>query len=173
MKISDIIVENQQQSNDPSLASLRQLFSHNPELLSYIQRAYQSPRSSGDMGLAIDIGTAEYEASKDKKAQKSTSRNTATKDKNAFRVDPKQNDNELRKDSAGRTLRHQRYYSDKSSDSDLGVAQIADKAKQVAYSAIPGAQELGQAVSKAATGFTKGFAASGPTNKGKGSYKKR
>ena len=69
MKISDIITENPNQKPKDSLtfADVQQMFSGKDELIRAIQQAYALPKVN-TWGDAVDVGTANYWASKAKTA---------------------------------------------------------------------------------------------------------
>lgn len=107
-------------------------------------------------------------------------RPTGKKPKKSAEPTKKQDSDDYRKDRIGRTLKHQRYYNTRddepskdldTSTIDSTIAGVAGKAKDIAYSTIPGAEELGKAASIGVSAFKKGMNFSLPSNKGK--FRKR
>lgn len=178
MKINEIIVEN---TGALDSGTIKQLYGD--KQAEFIIRAYQSPKVK-DWGDAVDLGTAQYQAYMDREAtkQRDKIKNQTQKNTQARQQNNTAPDDDLRQDRIGRTLRHQRYYGAKdvpdktpgdTSAIDKSVSNIMQKGKDIAYATIPGAEELGKAVSLAKSSFNKGKSLKLPSNKGKSTYKRQ
>jgi hypothetical protein len=154
----------------------------------FIIRAFQSPKVK-DWGDAVDLGTAQYQAYVDKQSsmQRDKLKRQTQKNTQARQQKDTAPDDDFRQDRIGRTLRHQRYYGAKdagdaapakstsgdTADFDDMVKKVGQKAKDIAYSTIPGAEELGKATKLGMASFTKGSDLKLPTNKGKSNIRRR